>query len=629
MAVKRWPAALAAVVLPALCAAAIAPAQAAEPAPRHVVQDPHYGDALFQFFQDRYFSALTGLMVSQHFERVPHHADEAEVLRGGLLLSYGLHREAGEVFARLIERGASPSVRDRAWFYLAKIRYQRGLLPEAQQAIAKVQGPLPGALEDERRLLVSDILLARADYAAAATALAGMADSPDAGRYARFNLGVALIRSGDSAGGQRWLQALGVARADDEEQRSLRDKANVALGFAALRDEQPAQARVALERVRLKSPQADKALLGFGWAAAALRQPQQALVPWTELAQRPLVDAAALEARIALPYAYAELGAYGQALQHYQDAIAAFEGESRALDDSIAAIRSGKLVEALVQRNPGEEMGWFWRLESLPEMPHAGHLAPVLAEHRFQEAFKNYRDLRFLAANLQRWSEDIAVFGDMLGTRRQAFAQKLPQVLAASRQSGREALEQRRDALAQELKQAEASADGVAFADAGERALIKRLADVQAVLAKAGDEPDMAQARERARRVAGALSWQLAQHYPVRDWQARKALAAVESGLAKGAQQEAVLMLAQAQEPRRFEAFGVRIAELDQRLHALMPRVAALSGEQQQAVQAIAIEALEQQKQRLAAYTQQARFAVAQLYDRAQQAEGGEHATQR
>ena len=48
-------------------------------------------------------------MVSQHFQRVARHADEAEVLRGGMLLSYGMHREAGEVFARLIDKGAPPA----------------------------------------------------------------------------------------------------------------------------------------------------------------------------------------------------------------------------------------------------------------------------------------------------------------------------------------------------------------------------------------------------------------------------------------------------------------------------------------------------------------------------------------
>ena len=70
--------------------------------------------------------------------RLAPHDDEAEVLRGGMLLSYGLHREAGEVFAQLLDAGAKPAVQDRARFFLAKIRYQRGLLPEALDALARL-----------------------------------------------------------------------------------------------------------------------------------------------------------------------------------------------------------------------------------------------------------------------------------------------------------------------------------------------------------------------------------------------------------------------------------------------------------------------------------------------------------
>ena len=39
--------------------------RAAEPGPQAVAA-PHYGDTLFNFFQDRYFSAITGLMVSRY-----------------------------------------------------------------------------------------------------------------------------------------------------------------------------------------------------------------------------------------------------------------------------------------------------------------------------------------------------------------------------------------------------------------------------------------------------------------------------------------------------------------------------------------------------------------------------------
>ena len=114
--------------------------------------------------------------------------------------------------------------------------------------------------------------------------------------------------------------------------------------------------------------------------------------------------------------------------------IDAFDRESVALDESIAAIRSGKLLDGLLERNPGDEMGWFWNIAELPELPHAGHLAQVLAQHEFQEAFKNYRDLRFLDRNLQGWADKLGVFDDMLANRRQAYAERLPKVRAAGAQ---------------------------------------------------------------------------------------------------------------------------------------------------------------------------------------------------
>lgn len=592
----------------------------------HVVKDPHYGDTLFHFFQDRYFTAITSLMVSQHFHRVAQHADEAEVLRGGMLLSYGLHREAGEIFAQLIDKGAEPAVRDRAWYYLAKIRYQRGLTAEAEEAINRIGDRLPGELEDDRRLLQANLLMARADYAGAAAVLKDMAHGSGAGLYARYNLGVALIKSGDAARGATWLDDVGRAPAASEELRSLRDKANLALGFAALQDQRPAAARTYLERVRLSSLHANKALLGFGWAADALQQPTQALVPWSELAARDASDSAVLEAKIAVPYAYAELGAYGQALQGYNEALALFERESAKLDESIAAIRSGALVDGLLERNPGQEMGWFWSIRELPALPHAGHLAQVLAEHGFQEAFKNYRDLRFLTDNLRGWSDKLGVFDDMLQNRRQAYAERLPQIRAQANTIDIDGLQTRRDAVAAELARAEAAPDAHAFADAAQREQLAQVQRARSTLNALPAAADSAAKQERLRLISGALTWNLAQQYPARVWDAQKALKATDDALAEARRRNAALAQAQRDEPARFERFAARIPDLGRRIEALTPRVAALSLEQKQAVEDLAVAALVRQKERLGTYTLQARFAVAQLYDRAHAAREDEHA---
>ena len=598
----------------AACALALA-AHAAEPAVSHEIKAPHYGDTLFYFFQDAYFTSITNLMTSQQFDRVGEHADEAEVLRGGMLLSYGQHREAGEIFAGLIEKGASPKVRDRAWFFLAKIRYQRGVLDQAEEALSHVENNLPPALEEERGLLQANLLMARGEYTGAANALTGMTAKTPGARYVRFNLGIALLRAGDTARGTAVLDELGKQPAENEEYRALRDRANVALGFSALTNEQPKEARLYLERVRLKSIQANKALLGFGWAADALKEPELALVPWLELAQRDVSDSAALEAKIAVPYAYAKLGAFGQSLERYNEAIDAFERERTGLDESIAAVRSGQFIGALIERNVGDGMGWFQRLDDLPELPHAGHLAPVLAQHEFQEAFKNYRDLLFLTKNLEDWRDKLGVFDDMLATRKKAYAERLPEVRARAGAINLDALRQRRDRVAAEIAAGEKAADGLAFANAKQLELLALIKNAQAALTPPTAE-NLAQ-RDRVRLASGALTWQLASDYSGRVWDAKKELAAIDTQIADAQRRDAELAQAQRDEPARFERFAKRIAALAPLLQVMLPKVAALRAEQQAVVQEIAVAELTRQKERLAQYATQARFAVAQLYDRA------------
>ncbi len=581
------------------------------------VEAPYYGDALFHFFQDRYFTSITTLMASQHFDRVAAHRDEAEILRGGMLLSYGLHKEAGEIFAKLIEQGASPAVRDRAWFYLAKIRYQRGFLAEAEDAMARIEKNLPPALAEDRLLLQSNLMMARGDYAGAAALLEGVAKESPIGQYARFNLGVALVKSGQDEAGNKLLDEIGLAPAADEEMRSLRDRANVALGFSALQAGQPDVARRSLQRVRLEGLQANKALLGFGWAAAELKEPRLALVPWLELANRDASDAAVLEARIAIPYAYAELGAYGEATEQYNAAIAAYESEAGRLDESIGAIRAGKLLDGLIERNPGEEMGWFWNIRELPQMPYASHLTQVMAGHEFQEAFKNWRDLRFLATNLKDWEDKLGIFGDMLDNRRRAYAERLPAVQAQARTVNLQALQQRRDAVAADVERAVREQDPQAFANVKDRELLDLIEGVKQGLKDVSDAAEAQRLRERTRLVAGALEWRLTQEYAARSWDAQKDMKTIDAELALAQQRVAAVARAQVEEPARHEAFAKRIAELSARIKGLIPRVAALSGEQGREVQELAVAELARQKDRLAVYSQQARFAVAQMYDRA------------
>jgi len=608
--------------------AAVAQTPPADPKPQPVT-NPYWGTALFDVYLDEPFAALTGLMASQHFGRVPAHADEAEVLRGGLLLDYGLHSAAGEIFTQLIERGAPPSVRDRAWFHLARLRYQKGLNPEAEAALARIGTSLPRDLDDQRLLLQGQLQLARGDFGGAAATLSQLPPTSPQAPYASFNLGVARIKAGDVAAGQALLERLGNQPVQGEDLRSLRDRANLALGFAALQSGDPAGALTALERVRLEGPQSQAALLGFGWASLQQQEPRRALVAFRELSGRSLRDAPVLEAQIAEPFAMAEAGAMGAALQGYEKAVETFGRESAALDDGIVRARNGSLIEQLIGLQAPQRMGAAVALSVDATLPQAAFLAPLLAQHELQEALRSLRDLRFASGNLADWAGKLGVFDDMLAQRRQGFEQRAPLVLAQAGRQDLAAQRERHAGLSGDVTRSAAAADGLAHADENERALQARLLAARKTAASL-EEAEATPIRERLRLAEGVLIWSLARNHHARQWAAQQALGEVDSGLVEAQGRSEALAQAQRDEPARLQRFAQRIAEIRTRLAGLAPQVAALSSEQQGQAQELAAAELGRQKERLAAYTAQARWAVAQLHDRARVAQAsGDHDAKR
>ena len=68
----------------------------------HVVRDLSYGVALYNFFQEKYFSAITDLLVAQERHSNKNQPFDSELLLGGLYLSYDLHTQAGKVLEQLV-----------------------------------------------------------------------------------------------------------------------------------------------------------------------------------------------------------------------------------------------------------------------------------------------------------------------------------------------------------------------------------------------------------------------------------------------------------------------------------------------------------------------------------------------
>lgn len=608
-------------------AGAHAPAVGAEPdkLPVTRVQDLHYGDVLFTTFVGEDFEALTRLEAYTDWGLMPHHQGEAELLAGGLYLQLGMHNEAGKRFESLLTEDIPASVKSRAWFYLAKVWYARGYYERALDALGRIAGNLVPAEAAESVHLQANALMRLSRFDEAIALLSNWESGSSWMQYARFNLGVALLSSDRLDAGAPMLDAVGSIVSQSEEMLALKDKANLALGFAYLQASRTDAAMPFLLRVRLNGPQSSRALLGLGWALSAQGRHEEALSPWLELHDRNLLDAAVQEAYLAVPYAFAQLGANGQAAEYYETALDSFAAERGHIDAAVARIREGSLMRDLIGADDADspQRGWFWQLTELPDAPESRYLYPILAGNDFQEGLKNFRDLAYLGSTLARWDENMAVYGDMLETREQAHAERLPRADALLASDALRGAEADRKAVEGWFNDVVNNQDVAALGTAEQREQWQRLLDVEAGLAAQPDNAETAAAREKLQLIKGVLYWDLNQAFKERLYQQRRQLAELDRALAEANTRWLRVQQARESVPVSTGEQGERIATLQQRLAALRARLAEAAGAQQTLLADLAAFELQSQRQRLEDYEIQARFALAAIYDRASEASSG------
>lgn len=422
-----------------LLSASLAPQAFASPGQR--VENARYGEVLFQFYQQDYFTAITHLLAARSQGRLGHDWFHAELLLGGLKLSYGLTDSAETIFKRLLAEQAPPDVRDHAWYYLAQLSFEKGRLDQAAHALAQISEKLPPEFAGKRQMLSALVNMQQGDFAGAVAVLDPWRGLPAEEAYGRYNLGVALVRSGQQAAGVEQLRRVARLRVKDEEARALRDQANVAIARALLQ-EQPAEAKRALQHVRLDGPSSNLALLGAGWAEMAVGDHRAALVPWQELSQRSLADPAVQEAMLATPYALLQLEARDQAATMYRTATELLSAEAKRIDTAMQEIQSGRLLQATLDLDLRRN-----ELPPLENIPGRAYLGTLLASHGFRRALQDYQDIDALAANLRWWQEELQQFDTTLADHRSRFQRKLPQLQQQLNALAPEALQERYQTL--------------------------------------------------------------------------------------------------------------------------------------------------------------------------------------
>ncbi len=595
------------------------------------LDDPYFGEALYHAHQGQYFEALERLdtEVVQHLavdepnlDSLYAHFADAEFSLGDFELRYRMHHRAGRAIRAVLEGAVDERIRNDAAYRLARIHFQKGQMEDAMRALERIDGEIPRGIRDDIEFLRANVYLAEERQEDALPILEKLEASKSYGGFAAYNLGIAYLQGGRRAEALEQLEKAGLIVTDDPGELAIRDKANLVLGTIYLEDGAYDQALPFLNRVRLDGPFSNQALLSAGWASLSSENYDRAIVPWSILAEREVTDSATQEALLALPYAYGKLDIHGRAAIYYGRALDAFGAEIDKLNQSIDSIREGGFLEALVREEIRKDKDWVIRLRALPEAPETYYLMELMASHDFQTGLQNYLDLADLKRKLLAWEGGFDAYEDMVGIRRNHYEPLLPEIDEQFRKldsrmrlrvQQHELLVKRRDDLLT-MPRPEF------LATPEEQAILERIEHIEGQLA-GSERADIPALRARLGHLKGLVTWDIETQYHARFTEFDRNLRSLGEAMAIAQAEHDEYVRSRQAATHSYEGYDKPITGLRADVREAVARIDRLMARQGNLLEVVAIDELVARRDHLENYGDKARFALADSYDRATQAQ--------
>jgi tetratricopeptide (TPR) repeat protein len=603
---------------------------AAMPARAEDLNDLYFGEALYFAHQGLYFEALERLdtEVLQHkqidepeLDSLFVHIDDAKFSLGDFELRYRMHHRAGRAIRAVLEGAVDEVVRNDAAYRLARIHFQKQQMEDALLALDRVDGEIPEAIRDDIEFLRANVYLAQGKQLESVDVLKSLKNSDEYSGFASYNLGIAYLQNGQRALAIEQLDRAGQIQTRDASELAIRDKSNLVLGTVLLENGEFERSLPYLNRVRLDGPFSNQALLSAGWAAMSVEDFERAVVPWSILVDREITDSATQEALLALPYAYGKLNIHGRAAIHYGRALDSFGAEIQKLNASVDSIRDGKFLEALVREEIRQNKDWVIRLRTLPETPETYYLMDLLASHDFQTGLQNYLDLADLRRKLLTWGGGFDAYDEIVEIRTGHYEPLLPDVDEQFRKldsrmrlrvEQHKTLVKRRDDLL-------TSPRPEFLATPEEQMLLERIAVLEAKAAMnfASNEQTLV----RLQRLKGVLSYTLRTEYHARLTEFDKNVRNLDQAMAMVQGEYDEYVRNRQAVTHSFEGYEKPMRRLRAEVEQSVEEIDRLMARQGHLLEVLAIEKLVARRDHLENYGDKARFALADSYDRATQAQ--------
>jgi len=638
-------------------------------------KDPVYGWVLYNYHQGEALKALTLLEVARERGGIRGHGAYPELVEGGLMLSYGMPREARDLFTRLLEetkatdtqpdinessageRGAdsgvtlAPGIRSQAWFYLGKVFYLEGDYPQAHENFQKVDALV---LEESNSELYAEWLYLRArlamlsdsDNSSYASSHESPRENPSMNasgktlveylraqlkhsglwaHYLSYNLAMAEVTAGDVEKAQQSLRKL-ISGMEGEtptnhrnsEYRALLDKSRLSLARLYLRETRFNDALRLLGAMPLDSVFSDTALYDYAVAAAEQGQLQRALDALEALSQRTLFLSWREQVPYARGYVLEQLNQPRKALNAFAQASEHYESRGRELIAARQSLTEESLMARLsfLRNNDDIATDAYGRLRV---MPSDFGISDVLATEPFQQALSELNELYQMRALLIRREGQLGTFETMLETRRVQRERRSREARFELEQQKADEWVEQQTSFRAEIEAALAAEDVGFFMTTKQKELKARLDRVAATLAQLrdgslGNGNSAEHQRDKYARMKAYFDWTLANDYGVNRWAAQKQLRELNAEMQQFESQRAAIEALMSGDEKHDELAG-RLIRKGEDIQSLKAQVQEAIAQARSILMERLDKALEQQGRELRRYLVASRHAQARLAD--------------
>ncbi len=378
-----------------------------------------YGVILFDYYQQDYFSALIEYEYNKSIGNPLAVEDSAKVLKGGMMLSYGLTDYSHKIFDKLLTEDIDEQTRNRAWFYLASLYFNKGNIAKSSEALLKIKGDMPREIHQRYHYLATLINIRNKHLSVAKEVIFGGQQSSPYEPYLLFNLAMSQLKSGKIEQAIENLQRVTSYADNGEEFSALADRAKHAQALIAMEAKKMPQAWVHLQGIGTSGLYSNRALLTYAWTAINLQRFDEAIPALRILDKRSIALPEVQETKVLLPHLYEQQGAKRKALKGYLLAVKEFERGVSEVEEARRIIAKRDVPEEFVVNLEAimDDSDWFGTQPTVDYNKLTPFLVELMASNAFQESLKELADLYAIRKNLNYWQAQSSQHKTILANR--------------------------------------------------------------------------------------------------------------------------------------------------------------------------------------------------------------------